>query len=338
MKFLVVGLGSMGRRRVRNLQYLKVEEVIGFDIREDRCKKAEDKYGIKTFKKFEEAMEQNPAALVISVPSNQHHKYALLAAEANKHFFTESNFLPEGIENLIEIEKRKDIVAVPSFTMPHHSSVKLIKKIISENKVEKVLCFTYHLSAYLPDWHPWEDYRQVYYSKKETAGCKEMIAFELTWLTWLLGDVKKVSCFKGKLSDLETNIDDVYQIILKFRNGILGNMLIEVVSRPSLRELKLISKEGTILWDSEEGLVKVFDVQKKEWKEYSEEIGIVEPDYSVRTHEEMYIEEMEDFLKALKKEKVYPYSFKKEKKIIDLVAAIEKSAKESISVNIKERL
>ena len=334
MKFLVIGLGSMGRRRIRNLQYLKEKDIIGFDIRADRCKKAEDKYGIKTFKRFEEAMEQNPAALIISLPSNQHHKYALLAAEANKDFFTESNFLPQGIKDLMKIEKRKDIVAVPSFTMPHHSSIKLIKEMVSENKVGKVLCFTYHLSAYLPDWHPWEDYREVYYSKKETPGCKEMIAFELTWLTWLLGNVKKVSCLKGKLSNLETEIDDVYQIILEFKNNILGNMLIEIVSRPSVRDLKLFANEGTILWDSEKGIVKVFDVQKKEWKEYPEEIGIVEPGYSVRTHEEMYVEEMKDFLKAIKREKPYPYSFKKEKEIVEVLEIIEKSAQENISVEV----
>ena len=43
MKFLVIGLGSMGKRRVRNLQYLKAGEIIGFDLREDRCQETEKK-------------------------------------------------------------------------------------------------------------------------------------------------------------------------------------------------------------------------------------------------------------------------------------------------------
>lgn len=37
MKFLICGLGSMGKRRIRNLKQLNQKELIGFDIRKDRC-------------------------------------------------------------------------------------------------------------------------------------------------------------------------------------------------------------------------------------------------------------------------------------------------------------
>lgn len=42
MKFLVVRLGSMGKRRINNVQYLKVGEVIGFNIPRDGCSEAEE--------------------------------------------------------------------------------------------------------------------------------------------------------------------------------------------------------------------------------------------------------------------------------------------------------
>ena len=77
MKFLIVGLGSMGKRRIRNLQYLKAGKIIGFDTREDRAKDAEEKYNIQAFTDFEEAMGQNPDAVIISTPPDLHVKYAL---------------------------------------------------------------------------------------------------------------------------------------------------------------------------------------------------------------------------------------------------------------------
>ena len=40
LKILVVGLGSMGKRRIRNLQHLNQNDVIGFDPRDDRCKES----------------------------------------------------------------------------------------------------------------------------------------------------------------------------------------------------------------------------------------------------------------------------------------------------------
>ncbi|SVD88881.1 uncharacterized protein METZ01_LOCUS441735, partial [marine metagenome] len=48
MTFLIVGLGSMGKRRIRNLRINGEEKIIGFDIRIDRRKEAETKYNIQT--------------------------------------------------------------------------------------------------------------------------------------------------------------------------------------------------------------------------------------------------------------------------------------------------
>jgi len=55
MKFLVIGLGSMGKRRVRNLQALGMENIIGFDPRADRRAEAAEKYGIPVFASLDAA-------------------------------------------------------------------------------------------------------------------------------------------------------------------------------------------------------------------------------------------------------------------------------------------
>ena len=57
MKFLVIGLGSMGKRRVRNLQALGVVNIAGFDVRADRRQEAQDKYGIQVFESLDLAMK-----------------------------------------------------------------------------------------------------------------------------------------------------------------------------------------------------------------------------------------------------------------------------------------
>jgi len=81
LKILVVGLGSMGKRRIRNLQYLNQGVVIGFDPREDRCKEAFEKYGIKTFDDIAVALNEKPNAMVISTPPDLHMRYAKIALE-----------------------------------------------------------------------------------------------------------------------------------------------------------------------------------------------------------------------------------------------------------------
>jgi len=56
MNFLVVGLGSMGKRRIRCLQSLGFGNVFGFDIRESQRTEAREKYSIKTFSDINNAL------------------------------------------------------------------------------------------------------------------------------------------------------------------------------------------------------------------------------------------------------------------------------------------
>jgi len=333
MKFLVIGLGSMGKRRIRNLQYLKAGEIIGFDPRKDRRKEAEKKYKIQTFGNFDEAMSNGPRALIVSTPPDLHMKYAMIAAQNDKHFFTEASVVSDGMDELINLCKGKKIVAAPSCTMRFHPSVKKIKELVNNRAIGKPLAFTYHSGQYLPDWHPWEDYRKFYVAKKSTGAAREIVPFELVWLTWVLGEIDTISCVKGKLTKLETRIDDAYQILMRFKSGALGHMLVDVISRVPNRSCRIISEEGLIEMVWGEG-VKVYRASDKSWGEYPEEKGITVEGYSEKIKEEPYIEEMQHFVQAIKEEITYPYTFEEDKRILDLLYAAEKSSEEGRHISI----
>lgn len=325
MKFLVVGLGSMGKRRIRNLTYLKAGEITGFDTWEDRRKEAEQKYHIVTYGKFDEALKNNSDALIISTPPDLHVKYALEAAKNEKHFFMEASVVDDGMDELIAKCRNKTIVAAPSCTMRFWPSIKRMKELLDRGTIGNVLLFTHHSGQYLPDWHPWEDYRKFYVAKKETGAAKEIVTFELVWLTWLFGEVDTVSCFKGKLSSLEIDIDDAYQIILKFKNKVLGNMLIDVISRVPERSCGIYGEKGVIHWEWGTG-VRVYTVEDKQWTSYPEKVGTSMEGYSEKIKEEPYIEEMDAFIRAIRKEAKYPYTLEEDKRILDLLGAVEKSS------------
>ena len=333
MKFLVVGLGSMGKRRIRNLQYLKAGEIIGFDLREDRRKEAEEKYKIQTFGDFEKAMAENPDTLIISTPPDLHMHYAIIAAKNNKHFFTEASVVDKGMDKLISLIKDKKIVAAPSCTMRFHPAIKKIKELVDERAVGKPLVFTYHSGQYLPDWHPWEDYRKFYVSRRVTGAIREIVPFELVWLTWVLGDIEAVSCFKGKLTKLETDIDDAYQLIMKFRSGVLGHMLVDVISRVPDRTCKFFSEEGVIVWEWGEK-TRVYTAKDRRWREYAEKKGTVVKGYSDKIKEEPYIEEMRSFIRAIRGKDPYPYTFEEDLRVLNILNAAEKSSDQNICVKL----
>ena len=77
-----------------------------------------------------------------------------------------------------------------------------IRDLLNKNIIGQPLSFIYHSGQYLPDWHPWEDYRKFYVSKRETGACREIVPFELVWLIDLFGKVKTVTGRKSKISNL----------------------------------------------------------------------------------------------------------------------------------------
>ena len=171
LRFLQIGLGSMGKRRIRNLFANGEKNIIGFNPTPERRKEAEEKYGIKTVDDFKKVLDADFDAMIISSPPDTHGEYIRLAIARKKHFFVEHPTLPDGYEEIFA-NKNLGIVMVPSATFRFYTPVKMIKKFLEEGRVGKVLAYQYHMGQYLPDWHPWEDYRQVYFSKKDTGACR----------------------------------------------------------------------------------------------------------------------------------------------------------------------
>lgn len=325
MKILQIGLGSMGKRRLRNLQALNEKDVIAFDLRADRREEVEEKFGIKTFSNFEEVMKEKPEIFIISVPPDIHLEYQLYAAKNNIHFFTEASVVKDGLDELIEILKGKNIVGVPSSTLRFHPAVKRIKKLVDSQTIGKLCTFTHHSGQYLPDWHPWEKVTEFYVSNKETGGGREIVPFELSWITWIFGEVEKVTGVVANTLNFGNNIDDVYHAILTFKSGLTAYLLIDVVSRFAYRHFKLLGSEGVIEWDWNKKEVSVFDPNKTEWQFYKEDLGTAHEGYNPNIIEEMYIDEINHFLNAVRGKEKYHYSMEDDLKILDILYKIEES-------------
>jgi len=323
MKILVVGLGSMGKRRVRNMQYLKQEKIIGFDSREDRCKEASEKYGIITFQDISKALAEKPDTMVISTPPDLHMKYAKIAIDNKIHFFTEASVVQDEMEDVIKLLEKNDTVGLPSCTLRYHPIVNEIRKILKDGIIGKPLSFLYHSGQYLPDWHPWEDYRKFYVAKKETGACREIVPFELVWLIDLFGEIKTVSARKSKVSNLDIDIDDIYNVLLEFQNGIESTMTVDVIARFAFRQIKILGEKGVILADWSERTVKYF-TNENGWIENKMDDGKIEDNY---IHGEgPYIQEMKIFLESILKKREQPYTFKEDLQILKILELIEKSS------------
>lgn len=332
MRFLVVGLGSMGKRRIRNLAHLEAGDLAGFDPREDRRSEAAGKYGVPVYGDFEAAMGSfRPEALVISTPPDLHVRYARTALERGCHFFAEASVLDDGMEELHRLSRaRPELVAAPSCTMRYHPSVRRIRELVAGGAVGSPRLLTYQCGQWLPDWHPWEDYRAFYVSRRATGACREIVPFELSWLTWALGPVESVAAMRGKLSTLDCDIDDAYQLLLRFRSGMLGHLLVDVIARAPVRSLRICGEGGTIEWDAAGRRVRRYDASAAAWRTIEEPARIEEPGYV--NAENMYIDEMRDFAEACAGGRPWGYTLEEDMRTLSLLKAAETASDEGRTV------
>ena len=307
MRFLIVGLGSMGKRRIRNLLANGEKDIAGFDIRPDRLKEAQEKYGIKIIGDFKKISRQDFDAMLISASPEAHGDYIRFALKHKKHFFVEHPTSDDGYKEILE-NKDLNIVKAPSCTMRFYTPIKMMKKILDEGKIGKILAFQYHMGQYLPDWHPLEDYRQVYFSKKETSACREMLPFELIWLNWLINSrVADISGNIAKVSDLNMSADDIISANIKYENSVLGNVLIDVISRKPARTIRILGSDGVLDWERFGHEIKLYDAKTKN----TEIIPVPKdnPEKGYVNEEEMYNDEIKAFLNAIYGKAAYQFSF-----------------------------
>lgn len=323
MKFLVIGLGSMGKRRIRNLLALGEKHIIGFDPNQARCDEVKDKYSIDICNDWTQALDTNANAWIVSTPPLTHMDYALQAAEKGIHVFIEAGVPDQRIDQLMDLAKQNKSVVAPSCTMAYFPGPQRIKSVVEQGELGKNLLFTYQSGQYLPDWHPWEDYRTFYVAKKESGAAREIVAFELVWLCKIFGAITEVTGMKDKNSDLEVDIDDHYQIIVKFANGLSGHLLVDAIARPAVRNFRLCCSEGTLEWDQANLTLRQYQAETSQWQEEKLDQGTAESGYI--NPEEPYINEVSDYLAAIRGEKAFPHSLEDDKQILDVLLAVESS-------------
>jgi len=315
------------------MKQLGFSNIIGFDPRADRRKESKRTYDIETVSTISMALAKHPDCMIISTPPDLHYKYASIAIKNDIHFFTEVNLSSKVVSKIIKKMQNKSIIGAPSSTLLFHPMIKKLEKLLNSKKIGKTLTVYHHFGNYLPNWHPWEDYRKFYVAKKATGAAKEIVPFELVWLTHLFNKIKAVSANIHKVSNLDVKIDDVYQVFIEFKNRIQCTLIIDVISEPSINETEVIGEKGIIRCDWGTGIIKIGKGNK--WKEIKIKIGKVATGYKENVpSESTYVEEMKDFVNAVKKKSKLRHTFFDELIILQVLDAIEKSNQKSKKIII----
>lgn len=324
MKIIVIGLGSMGKRRLRLLSECKDVELFGIDSQEFRCEEVKEKFGITCFKSIAEAVEtENIEAAVISTSPLSHASIIKECLTHNLHVFTEINLVQDGYEENMALAKEKNLVLFLSSTFLYRKETQTII-----DKVQNAKCplnYIYHVGQYLPDWHPWESYNNYFIGNPRTNGCREIMAIDLPWVVTAFGPVKKFYAVKSKNTELNISYNDNYLITLEHESGHKGVFAVDVVARKSGRHIDIFGEQLHLSWKGTADSLSVFNIEEKkdETVTFDDASEHVEG-YAAFVTENPYREELNSFLKQIADRNYTPaWNFEKDKAVLDIIDQIE---------------
>ena len=303
MNFLVLGCGSVGKRHLKNLIEIGInrDQIFAVDPRVDRLEEVKD-LGVKNiFKTLEEVLNENINTCIVCSPTSMHIDQSIKLLNKKINILMEKPLCNnlEGVERLIDIRNKNNLTFMMAYVFRFSPLTLKVKDLLNENKIGKVLYARGEFSEYLPDWHPWEDYRGFYMAKKNMGGgsildqCHIMDLFH-----FLFGNFSSVYAFNTKISNLEIQADDIAELIVHFDNKIIGSIHTDIFGRRHNKTFEIKGTDGNITWDFYNKKVILYESNTKKETIFDN----FDNDFN-----KCYIDELNTFISACKGDNViYP--------------------------------
>lgn len=289
-RILIAGLGSIGLRHLKNLLQLGAEDILLLRMKNEVVKEAPH---LPIFTILQNALNQNPDAVIVSNPTSQHLDIALPAAKAGCHLFLEKplSHTWQDVDTLLATVKQKELIGMVGFDMHFDPGLRKVHQLLEDGVIGRVTAIQAQVGQYLPDWHPWEDYRKGVSAQVDTGGGVILdLIHEIDYVTWLMGEAKEVMSMSGRVSSLEIQTEDTAAILIRFMNNAIGTINLDYIQRTLSRSCRIVGEEGTITWDLMEQQVSWFLAENKTWQDFS---------YAGFQRNDRFLAEMKHFLDCL---------------------------------------
>jgi predicted dehydrogenase len=268
MKILMVGLGGIGQRHLRNLRTLLGDEVeiIAYRVRRlsqvitptlqvDTDRDVEQVYGVRVFAELEAALAEKPDVAFICNPSSLHVPVALACVRAGCDLFMEkplSNDL-QGLDELQALVVKHSRIVMVGYQLRFHPCFLRLQEIVRSGVLGNLLAVRAAVGEYLPGWHRYEDYRQGYAARADLGGGVILSQIhELDYLYALFGKAKRLFAIGGHWSSLEIDVEDMASMLMECEfdgRPLPVHLQQDYLQRPSQRQCEVVGDAGKAVLD-----------------------------------------------------------------------------------------
>jgi predicted dehydrogenase len=261
VRILIAGLGAIGQRHARNLRALyggdlellafrrrRLPHVVTESLQRDDSRDVETELAVTAFEDLGQALAAKPDAVFVCTPSSQHIEIARQSADAGCHLFIEKplSHTMEGVERLGGTVTERGLVAMVGCQWRFHPCVRWLRELLQAGTLGRLSHAEIEYAEYLPDWHPYEDYRASYAARAELGGgavLTQIHDYDLAW--WLFGAPRAVTATGGHLSPLEIDVEDT--VDARLDGGTVPVRIRQsIASRPPRRTIAVTGEHGSV--------------------------------------------------------------------------------------------
>lgn len=327
-RYLVIGTGSIARRHIKNLKKLHTQADVACVSASGRLVTQEEVGSDLVFESLDAALLWRPHFAVVASPAPYHLLHGAQAIAMDTPVLIEKP-LSHSMEEVAVYEAIFSATDVPveiAYNLRYLPSAQLIKDVLDSNKLGKIHSVLVDVGQYLPDWRPTADYRLGVSARRELGGGVLLeLSHELDYLSWFFGEFSQVFCVARKSSDLQIDVEDCVDAILKRRDGLVVSMHLDFLQRTVSRKCKIIGNEGSLVWDVVRNEVVFLPPGSEAETLYAN------PDFD---RNEMYLQEIDRFSRVVAGEISPTVSFGQAMMVMNLIEGLNKSSQTGEAITL----
>ncbi|MDB3990738.1 Gfo/Idh/MocA family oxidoreductase [Gammaproteobacteria bacterium] len=224
---VIVGLGGVGQRHLRNLKSLmpdinvaairkrsKTFEINNSLVRNDSVD-INSRYSLEIINETD-ISTFNPSFAIIANPSAFHSFYACQFLKRDIPVFIEkpAAITLEELNNLTELAEKKKTITMVGYQLRFHPCYIKLKEYLNNEVIGDLTSIEVNVSSYLPEWHPYEDFNDLYASNIDMGGGVILTeSHEIDLISDLFGKIFVEASIGGNLSSNKIKAEDTVCII-----------------------------------------------------------------------------------------------------------------------------
>jgi spore coat polysaccharide biosynthesis protein SpsF len=296
---VVIGAGSIGQRHIRNLRHLGITDIAALRTRHGHAQALPEELDVDELSSWEEVRRFDPNVAIIANPTALHRESVERIMPYVRGVFIEKPLADSlsGIPEILQAAARRRVVTFMGYNLQFHPIALKIAEELRGNEIGAPLSVQMTVGHWLPDWHPYEDFRESYAARKELGGGVALtLIHEIQLVMSWLGPVEGVIALFPGSNSLPLDVDVRADFMLAHTEGCVSQLHLDFVQNPYHREGIVSCERGSLRYDVAAGRLEVtgpLDGQQKVlWDE---------PDYDGNSS---YLQMMETFLRYVREGRV----------------------------------